>query len=66
MRALRSDDGIGQGWVASAGSALELPIGTSATLIPIGRVRIGSLTANDSDTSILGFEAGASIRFGAR
>jgi hypothetical protein len=66
LRALRSEDGIGQGWMASAGSTLELPIGISATLIPVARIRIGSLTAADSNSSILGFEAGAGIRFGAR
>src|SRR5690606_21928452 len=49
-RAFRSDDGIGQGWVASAGASAEWPLG-GITAVPTLRARIGHVTVREGQAS---------------
>jgi hypothetical protein len=60
LRVFRREDGIGQGYVAGFGTALEI-----GSIVPSIRGRIGNLILNDqSSTTLYGAEAGLSIRFG--
>jgi len=65
MRLIRSDDGVGQGYVASVGSSAELGSGRM-TFIPTARIRFGNLMLlDDVESGITGIEAGITIRFGS-
>jgi len=70
LRLFRSGDGVGQGWVATAGTALELraagtAFGRNLVLAPSARVRVGNvLVREESDSDILGWEVGLTVRTG--
>ncbi len=70
IRVFRSQDGVGQGWVAGAGGALELRVagrrfGRRLVLAPSGRVRIGHVIAREgAETDLTGWEAGLIVRIG--
>jgi hypothetical protein len=66
LRLLRSDDGVGQGYVTGVGTSLELPLGEGALVfLPTARVRFGHLQVQSgTESGITGFELGASLRFG--
>ena len=68
MRVFRSADGIGQGWVGSAGATLDLRVsgrrfGRRLVLGPTARFRFGSVTVNeDAESGLKGWEAGLTLR----
>jgi hypothetical protein len=66
MRLLRSEDGVGQGYVAGIGATLEMGLSSdNVTLLPMARARFGNLIVRDGvETGISGFEVGAGLRFG--
>lgn len=67
-RVFRASDGASQGWLTSAGTALEWRLtGTSTgrrvVLEPSGRVRFGRVIVSDGvETGVMGWEAGLSLR----
>ena len=64
VRVFRSEDGVGQGYVAGVGAAYEVRAG-SVTLAPSVTGRIGQVTVREGQESgITGFEAGLTLRFG--
>ncbi len=64
FRFFRSEDGIGQGYVGGLGASLELKAG-STTFIPMATARFGTVEiVEGAESSLSGFEAGMSIRFG--
>lgn len=69
-RALRTDDGAGQGWLGSAtlGADIRLagtPFGHHAVLAPRAVVRRGRILVDDlSESDVTGWELGATLRFG--
>jgi len=64
VRAFRSEDGMGQGYVAGLGFQLELETAL-ATWIPSARGRYGNVeVAEGSESSLFGFEVGLTVRLG--
>jgi hypothetical protein len=69
LRAFRSDDGVGQGWLAGAGAGLELRLagrrsGAQVLLAPSARVRAGHVVVSEgSESGLAGWEAGVTLRF---
>jgi hypothetical protein len=64
-RVFRSNDGVGQGYVAGIGLAAELPAG-AFTLLPSARARIGNVLVREGiETGLTGLELSATIRFGS-
>ena len=64
VRLFRSEDGVGQGYVAGVGTAFEMRAG-NVTLAPSVTGRIGHVTVREGQESgITGFEAGLTLRFG--
>lgn len=64
VRVFRSQDGVGQGYVAGVGAAYEIRSG-SVTFAPTVTGRIGQVTVREGQESgITGFEAGLTLRFG--
>jgi hypothetical protein len=64
VRVLRRDDGIGQGYTASAGADLELTSGRF-TFVPSVRGRFGNILLRAAAQSrFVGFDVGLSVRFG--
>lgn len=65
-RVFRSDDGVGQGWVATAGAAGEWPLG-GITAVPSLRARVGHVTVRQGrESGITGVELGLALRLGER
>jgi hypothetical protein len=68
MRAFRSADGIGQGWIGTAGATLELIIagrrfGPRTVLSSSARFRMGHVIIDeDSESNLMGWEAGITLR----
>lgn len=64
VRLFRSQDGVGQGYVAGAGLGYELRSGNVA-FVPSVTGRMGRVTVREGQESgITGFEAGLTLRFG--
>lgn len=64
VRLFRSEDGVGQGYVAGAGLGYEIRSGNVA-FVPSVAARIGQVTVREGQESgITGFEAGLTLRFG--
>lgn len=64
VRLFRSEDGVGQGYVAGLGAAYEVRSGT-VTFAPSVTARMGQVTVREGQESgITGFEAGLTLRFG--
>lgn len=62
LRIFRREDGIGQGYAASVGGAVEWPLGRSL-LVPTARVRFGSVEVFEGrESGLLGAELGVSVR----
>ncbi|MFQ5536819.1 MAG: hypothetical protein ACE5GJ_05140 [Gemmatimonadota bacterium] len=67
-RVFRSADGVGQGWIASAGGSADLRLAGQAfsahlTLSPSARVRLGHIVVREgSESRLLGWEAGLTLR----
>ncbi|MGH7460531.1 MAG: hypothetical protein ACREMA_05830, partial [Longimicrobiales bacterium] len=60
VRVFRRADGVGQGYVFSAGSAFEF-----GSVVPTIKARVGNLIVNDqTETSFFGGEVGLALRFG--
>jgi hypothetical protein len=65
VRSFRSEDGIGQGHLSSAGAAAEIPVG-SVVVVPSLRARFGSvLVRQGRESGIMGFDLGLTLRFAA-
>lgn len=71
VRLLRSSDGLGQGFILSAGTAAEVPLGRTdfidqgLLLVPTARLRLGRiLVVEGASSMVLGIEIGATARFG--
>jgi hypothetical protein len=68
LRAFRSEDGVGQGWLAGAGAELELRLagrrsGPQLLLAPAGRLRVGHVVVSEgSESGLTGWEAGVTLR----
>lgn len=71
MRVFRSGDGVGQGWLATAGSSFEIRVaghsfGRNVVLSPSAKLRLGRvIVREDSESGIVGWEAGITLRVGA-
>lgn len=66
LRLLRSEDGVGQGYVGGAGAMAELPVG-ALTVVPTLRARFGRvLVRQDAESGFTGVDAGITVRFGRR
>jgi len=69
LRVVRSEDGVGQGWLASLGGRAELDglvglLGGQVRVEPSVAVRMGRLVAaQGAGSSILGWELGATLRW---
>jgi hypothetical protein len=64
-RVFRSEGGVGQGYLAGAGSAVEFRLGGGTTIAPSARVRIGTVESGAGGSSgITGVEGGLAVRFG--
>lgn len=64
VRLFRSQDGVGQGYVAGAGVGYEIRSGNVA-IVPSVTGRLGQVTVREGQESgITGFEAGLTLRFG--
>jgi len=69
MRALRRDDGVGQGWIGSFGSTAEVTLlrrGYRPSLIaePSFHLRMGTLRATETiDSPVFGWQAGMIVRW---
>lgn len=64
VRLFRSEDGVGQGYVAGLGAAYEVRSG-SVTFAPSLTARMGQVTVREGlESGITGFEAGLTLRFG--
>ena len=64
VRVFRSQDGVGQGYVAGVGAAYEVRSGT-VTFAPFATGRMGRVTVREgAESGITGFEAGLTLRFG--
>ena len=65
LRLLRREDGVGQGWLISAGMSLERRAG-STTWIPSVTGRLGDVRASEGSSSgFNGIDLGVTVRFGA-
>jgi hypothetical protein len=63
VRVVGREDGRDQGYVVSAGTGLEIPLGGPLVLVPNVRGRFGNLSvATDVESGFTGFEVGAVIR----
>jgi hypothetical protein len=68
LRVFRSADGVGQGWVGTAGAAFDLILsgrrfGSRLVLTPSARYRMGHVTVDaESETDLTGWEAGLTLR----
>jgi hypothetical protein len=68
LRAFRSEDGIGQGWLAGAGGTVEVRLagrrsGTQLVLAPTGRFRLGHVVVSEgAESGLTGWEAGVTLR----
>lgn len=71
LRVFRSGDGVGQGWLATAGSAFDIRVagtsfGQSVVLSPSAKVRLGRVVVREgAESDIVGWEAGLTLRVGA-
>ena len=66
VRLLSREDGLSQGYIVGAGTAIEIPLSGNLTFVPTAKLRIGNLQASaGNETSITGFEVGAVMRFGS-
>jgi hypothetical protein len=64
VRVLGREDGIGQGYTASAGASVEVPAG-ALTFVPTVRGRLGNVELRaGSESSFTGAEVGLTVRFG--
>ncbi len=64
VRVFRSEDGVGQGYVAGVGAAYEVRSG-GVSFAPSVTGRVGRVTVREGQESgITGFEAGITLRFG--
>ena len=64
LRMLRREDGVGQGYTASAGADLEVPLRTMS-IVPTLRGRFGNvLMRDDAESGFTGVDAGVTLRFG--
>jgi len=64
VRAFRSDDGVGQGWVGTAGASAEWPVG-GVVVVPTLRARVGHVTVRrGQESGITGAELGLALRVG--
>jgi hypothetical protein len=64
IRAFRSEDGVGQGWVGSVGLAYEIRSG-SLRLTPSVKGRLGNIEVAEGQSSgMTGVEAGLTVRMG--
>ena len=67
VRVFRSEDGVGQGWVTSAGASLDLHIagrrfGRRLMLSPTARYRFGHVVVREgSESDLTGWEAGVTL-----
>ena len=62
LRVLGSEDGVEHGYTLSAGTSVELPLG-SALLVPQAKARFGNLTVRSgAESGFIGFDVGLSIR----
>ncbi len=65
-RAIRTGDGVGQGYLAGIGAALEVP-GQDATVVPSLRARLGHLQVRPGTNGrFQGIEAALAVHFGGR
>ena len=68
IRVFRSQDGVGQGWVGTAGLTLNLviagrPSGSRVVLSPTGRYRYGHVVVREgAESGLRGWEAGITLR----
>lgn len=68
VRGIRTADGIGQGWMGSAGAAFDLRVagrrfGPRLVLAPSARVHFGRIVAREeAESSLTGWEAGFTVR----
>ncbi len=71
LRVFRSGDGVGQGWLASAGGALDIRVsgtsfGRNLVLSPSAKARLGRVIVREgAESGIVGWEAGLTLRMGA-
>jgi len=64
VRAFRSDDGVGQGWVGTAGASAEWQVG-GVVVVPTLRGRVGHVTVRQGrESGITGAEVGLALRLG--
>jgi hypothetical protein len=67
LRVFRRDDGLGQGFAAGFGSALELRFGDGTVAIPSARYRIGRIVASEGvETNFTGVDLSVTLRSVAR
>jgi len=65
LRALRSDDGIDQGFASRLGAAAEFRTRSGWTFVPVARLHIGSVqVVKDVESTFLGADLGLTIRVG--
>ena len=70
-RAFRSADGVGQGWIASAGATLEFLLSgrrsnNRVAIAPTARFRVGHVIVEEgSESDLTGWEAGLTLSVGA-
>lgn len=68
MRAFRSADGIGQGWIGTAGATLDVILsgrrfGRRTVLSPSAKFRMGHVIVEEgSESDLMGWEAGITLR----
>ena len=71
VRVFRSGDGVGQGWLATAGSALDIRVsgrsfGRNVVFSPSAKLRLGRvIVREDTESDIIGWEASVTLRVGA-
>jgi hypothetical protein len=68
LRVFRSEDGVGQGWVGTAGASLDLRLagrsfGRRLVVAPMARFRMGHVVVREgAESGLSGWEAGLMIR----
>ena len=63
VRALSTEDGLGQGFTAGVGGSLEIPVDDGPDLVPTARLRLGNLVVDDdNESTFLGFELGLTVQ----
>jgi hypothetical protein len=68
VRIFRSEDGVGQGWITTAGASLDIHLagrrlGRHLVLAPTARYRYGHVVVREgSESDLTGWEAGVTLR----